>query len=197
MRSTVAAGVVTLFAAASLQAHHSASMFVLAEPVWVQASVVGLDRVNPHSIIHLEERTPDGQVRRWAVEGPAAAQLERRGIEIDFLRPGDVIEVCGFALKEEFRAARSPQTGEGYPRDFLHGHVLVLPDERMRTWGSYGKLENCIRSGDRVEQWLDFVNGDESAQRFWCSSRNSVAIPSTASPEFVAAVNTGMQYPCN
>jgi hypothetical protein len=172
-------------------------MFELSTPVWLRATFAEFDRVNPHSIINLEETTADGEVRRWKIEGPAAFQLDQRGVTSDFMRPGDVIEVCGFALKEEFRAVRSPQTGRSYPPDFLHGHLLILPDGEMRAWGSYGVMANCIRPGDRVQAWIDFVNSDERARFLWCATRGFTAVPLTAAPEFVAEVNRGMKTPCD
>jgi len=56
-------------------------------PIWVDAVVVRFDRINPHSIAMLEERTKDGQVRRWAVEGPDPGQMDRRGIARLLSRP--------------------------------------------------------------------------------------------------------------
>ncbi len=186
-----------LVLADSLHAHHSISMFDISTPVWLKATFVGFDRVNPHSIIHLEEKTADGQIRSWSIEGQPAIQLDRREIAADFLQPGDVIEVCGFALKEEYRSVRSPQTGRGYPPDFLHGHMLVMPDGTMSAWGSYGKLENCIRPGDRVQAWVEFVNGDARAWQLWCATRAFTAVASIAPPGFVADINRGMDQPCD
>jgi hypothetical protein len=68
-----------------VQAHHSSGMFELTNSSWVQGTIVRFDRINPHSIVTLEEKTRDGQVRRWAVEGPDAGQLQRRGVALDFL----------------------------------------------------------------------------------------------------------------
>jgi hypothetical protein len=186
-----------LACAGALHAHHSVSMFDISTPVWLKATFTGFDRVNPHSIIHLEETTADGQIRSWSIEGQPAAQLDRRAIEADFLQPGDVIEVCGFALKEEYRSVRSPQIGRGYPPDFLHGHMLVMPDGTMKAWGSYGKLMNCIRPGDRVQTWIDFVNGDPRAWQLWCGGRGFTLVPTIAPPEFVADVDRGLDQPCD
>jgi hypothetical protein len=185
-----------LVGAGALHAHHSISMFDISTSVWLEATFAGFDRVNPHSIVHLEESMADGEVRRWSIEGPPAFQLDRRGVTLDTLSPGDVIEVCGFALKEEFRAVRSPETGSGYPPDFLHGHLLVLPGGEMRAWGSYGKMENCIRPGDSVQTWVDFVNSDERAHQLWCGSRAFSAVASTAPPGFVAEVDRRIEVPC-
>ena len=185
-----------LASASALHAHHSISMFDISTSVWLEARFTGFDRVNPHTIIQLDETMADGGARHWSIEGPAAFQLDRRGVTLDSLRPGDVIEVCGFALKDEFRAARSPETGRGYPPDFLHGHLLVLPGGEMRAWGSYGKMENCIRPGDSVQSWVDFVNSDARAHMLWCGSRGFSAVASTAPPGFVAEVDGRIETPC-
>jgi len=194
---TVVALLTALASAGSLYAHHSASMFEIATPVWLKAKFVSFDRVNPHSIIHLEANTADALVRSWSIEGQPAAQLDRRDIAADFLQAGDVIEVCGFALREEYRSVRSPQTGRGYPPDFLHGHMLVLSDGTMKAWGSYGKLQNCVRPGDRVQTWIDFVNSDPRAWQLWCNGRRFTAAATIAPAEFVADVDRGLDQPCN
>jgi hypothetical protein len=53
-------------------------------PLWIKGKVIRFDHVNPHTIITLEDRSDeDGQVRRWAVEGPSQAQLDRRSVDAD------------------------------------------------------------------------------------------------------------------
>jgi len=194
----MASAVIVLACTGALHAHHSVSMFDISTPVWLEATFTSFDRVNPHSIVHLEESAAEGEVTRWSIEGPPGFQLDRRGVTLDTLSPGDVIEVCGFALKEEFRATRSPETGRSYPSDFLHGHLLILPGGEMRAWGSYGKLENCIRPGDDVKAWVDFVNSDERARTLWCHSRlDFTAVPSIAPPGFADEVDRGMDYACD
>ena len=46
-------------------------------------------------MIALEEKREDGQVQQWTVEGPILARLYRMAVAPDFLKAGDVIEVCG------------------------------------------------------------------------------------------------------
>ena len=80
-----------LFSAGSL-AHHSLASFDVSAPLWIKGAVVRFERVNPHSLIFLDETMPDGQVRRWAVYGPSTVQLERKGLDQEFLQAGEVIE---------------------------------------------------------------------------------------------------------
>ena len=58
-------------------------MFEVLSPVWLEGTVLRFDRIFPHSIITMEERTKDGQIRRWAVEGPDPGRLGRQGIAIE------------------------------------------------------------------------------------------------------------------
>jgi hypothetical protein len=48
--------------------------------VWIQGTVVRFEHKNPHTIITLEDRSEDGQVREWSVEGPGQSRLDRFGI---------------------------------------------------------------------------------------------------------------------
>ena len=79
---------ISLGCVTAIHAHHSSGMFELTNAIWMQGTIVRFDRINPHSIITLEEKTRDGQVRRWAIEGPDAGQLNRRGVALDFLKAG-------------------------------------------------------------------------------------------------------------
>src|SRR5262245_4626986 len=84
----------------ALAAHHSLVQFDTTTPVWLKGTVVRFERVNPHSRILLDQQMEDGRVQRWAVDGPGPNPLARMGIDENFLKAGDAIEVCGFVLKE-------------------------------------------------------------------------------------------------
>src|SRR5262245_61626632 len=102
-----AAALAGVACASAASAHHSFSMFDIGKPIWVKGTVVRFEPINPHIVLALEQRTENGQVRRWTVEGSGLNVFNRSGLRADFLQPGDVIEVCGFALKAEV-AARAP-----------------------------------------------------------------------------------------
>src|SRR5215813_7170800 len=85
----------TLIPATSLVAHHSLANHDTSTAVRVKGTVVQIHFINPHSIIYAEERTGDGAIRRWAVEGPSVVQIKRQYLE-NVLKPGDEIEVCGY-----------------------------------------------------------------------------------------------------
>jgi len=126
-----------LASASSLAAHHSLSQFDTTRGVTVKGTVVLFDRVNPHSFLFIDEKGKEGELHRWAVEGPNLSQLTRMGIEKDALKAGDVIEACGYLLKE------GAQTPKSMSRPFLTAELLVMPDGRKQTWLDYG-YHKCL-----------------------------------------------------
>jgi hypothetical protein len=176
----------------SLQAHHSISMFDIGKPIWIKGTVVRFDAINPHVMFTLERELGDGHVQRWTVEGPGLHTFSRMGG--DYLKPGEVVEVCGFGFKEEVLARNSGLDALGRARPNLHGHVLVMSDGHMRIFGGYGKLVNCVRETDQVEAWVTFLNS--GARDAWCNSRVFSNFPSVASQTFVDEVNRQMANPC-
>jgi hypothetical protein len=127
----------------ALAAHHSLARFDTTMPLWVKGTVVRFDRINPHVRFHLDQTREDGQMQRWVVDGPATNSLDRMGIGPDFLKAGDVVEVCGFALKEENTDPSSDRA--------LSGHLLVMPNGKRRFWSDYGVLEKCLNPGETAE----------------------------------------------
>ena len=196
MRGSIvwAAALAGVACASAASAHHSISMFDIGKPIWVKGTVVRFEPVNPHILLALEQRTEDGQVRRWTVEGSGLNVFNRSGLHADFLQPGDVIEVCGFAWKAEV-AAQAPPPG-GLSRPDLTGHVLQMPDGHLQFFGGYGKMENCIRPDDSAQQWVDFFEADRRAHASWCNRRLSANSPSVAPRPFVDEVNRLLSNPC-
>jgi hypothetical protein len=202
MNRTLTAGVVAvgvLAGGTSLLAHHSITMFELGAAIWVKGTVTRYEPINPHVIFALEERTTDGRVQRWTVEGPSLVRLGRLGAGENFLKVGDVVEVCGFPPKKEFVG---PTTGDvrRYPSagNVVHGHVLVMPDGRMRSWGTYGKLDNCVRPSDRAQAWVEFLNREPLARDSWCAStRVFVKVASTAPKALVDEIDRGTTPRCD
>ena len=197
--ATFAAAVAALTCASSLPAHHSVSMIDVSKSVWVKGTVVRYEPINPHARIALEETTDDGRVQQWTIEGPFPGRLARilslNGLRGDehLLRPGDVIEVCGFFPK---RARVGSVDPDAPPLRYVHGHVIVMPDGRMQSWGPYGKLDNCVRPNERPEPWLDFLQADPLAREFWCNVPAFVGVASTAPNGFVDDVNERLTDPC-
>src|SRR5262245_47921223 len=79
---------VALVSAGSLKAHHALTNFDTTKAVRVKGTIVQFHEINPHSFIFLDEKSADGQTRRWAIEGPSVLQLRRTGFVKDVLKPG-------------------------------------------------------------------------------------------------------------
>ena len=146
------AAVLVFVSAASLRAHHSLSQFDTATAVRVKGVIVAFERVNPHSILFVDQEGPDGETERWAVEGPSTRRLDRLGVGREALTAGDVIEVCGYVMKDgvEFQRTISTQpvspgqkTTNSLPGRLLVAEELVMPDGEKRPWEDYG-FHECL-----------------------------------------------------
>jgi lysyl-tRNA synthetase class II len=139
-----------LASAGSLVAHHSLAQFDTTKAVRVKGTLVRFERMNPHSILFVDQKGEDGQIQRWAVEGPSHVQLGRRGFDIEVLKAGDIIEACGYILKNEVAGsqltvkteplseslkATTPKTMSGRLMD---GELLVMPNGQKQVWSDYG-----------------------------------------------------------
>jgi len=134
---------------AALVAHHSLANYDTTTAVRVKGTVVQVQRINPHSIIFLDGTAADGTARRWAVEGPALFQIERNGLAKDMVKPGDVVEACGYLPKEPIVWQVASQDGSAsLAGRLLNGELLVLPDGREQSWGDYG-VHKCFAPGHR------------------------------------------------
>jgi hypothetical protein len=179
----------------SVQAHHSISMFDVSTPIWVKGTVVRYEPISPHAMIELEERTADGRIQRWSVEGPFPGRLQRilsfhnMSAEQRLVKPGEVIEVCGFDLRADLRARGVSTAPHDASVKFMHGHVIVMPDGHMQSWGPYGKLDNCVRPKDGAKTWGDFLNTEPLARDLWCSGRSNTKAASVAPKALVDEID--------
>ena len=186
--------VAALTFAGPIDAHHSISTVDITTPVWVKGTVVRYEIANPHTMIELDVPTADGLVVRWTMDGPNPSRAQRMGVDASLLKVGDVIEACGFHYKSQ-RAAHA-ETGAPLP-PFIDVQLLVMPDGRMQPWGPYGKLNNCVRSGDDVQSWVDFLNADAIARQLWCFPQRT-NVPTVADAKARAdEIDRRLATPCN
>jgi hypothetical protein len=148
MRTAWLALVAALVPAGGLLAHHSLVNFDTTKAVRVKGTVVQVHQINPHSIIFLEQKDADGQSRRWAIEGPSILQLTRQGFARDLLKPGDVLEVCGYLPKDPIvrQIASTDPAGISTSGRLINAELLVMPDGREQNWGDYG-VHKCFAPG--------------------------------------------------
>ena len=97
----------------------------------------------------VEEKIAEGQIRRWAVEGPSNLQLKRTGFDPSVLKPGMVIEVCGYAPKEAttWQIASADPSATSLAGRLLNAELLVMPDGHEQSWGDYG-AHHCFAPGE-------------------------------------------------
>ena len=137
-----------LASAGLLPAHHSLGNYDTTKAVRVKGTIVEFHQINPHSMIFLDEKGTDGQTHRWAIEGPSIFQLNRSGFAKDVLKPGDVVEVCGYLPKEAIiwqLASPDAKSGSIAGR-LINAEVLVMPDGKQQSWGDYG-FHKCFAPG--------------------------------------------------
>jgi hypothetical protein len=140
--------VAALVSAEPLAAHHSLANFDTTTPIRLKGTIVRFHEINPHSFLYIEVTGEDGQVRRWAVEGPSNFQLKRMGMATDWLKPGTVIEVCGYAPKENTIWQIAVPGGVSMAGRLLDAEMLVLADGKEQSWGDYG-VHKCFSPGYR------------------------------------------------
>jgi len=200
MKKTMAIFAAALASAGAVQAHHSLSMVDISTSIWVRGKVVHFEAVNPHALMVLEESRANGEVQRWTIEGGHSGRIGRMGV---LPREGDVIEVCGFPLREGLLSQDSSPDPYGFSGQFVHGHTLLMPDGHWELFGPYGSLAECMTSSDeKRDSWLDFLNNaDSSVRDLWCGQRwsaeqglssNSTAYPTELGDE----INGLMAEPC-
>ena len=169
-------------------AHHSIGMIEISTPVWVRGQVLDFRVAHPHVTFTMEGVGPDGQTQRWTIEGPNLMRLARMHADERFLKPGDAVQVCGFPLKPSVMSKQ---------KNFLHGHLLVMPGGQRWLFGPYGKLDNCILPGDAVRTWTDFLSADPLGLEAWCSGLEHTSVRSLAPVGLVSDINRGLGEPCH
>jgi hypothetical protein len=79
----------------ALLAHHSTSMYDMANPITVRGTVKRFEWTNPHAFIFLEVKEPDGRVVEWEIEMMSLNHLRSYGWVRTTVKPGDVIAATG------------------------------------------------------------------------------------------------------
>lgn len=202
------AAIVALACTGSASAHHSGFSYQTV-PVWIEGSVVRFEHINPHTRITLEDKSADGQVRLWVVEGPPQAALDRRGAELHVPKVGDRLRFCGFPYKSaaelsrlwpgvDFSTQRWTELIDGSSPRYVAGHVMVTSEGTKHLWEPHGLLSECMRSSDEPRQsWLSVINSNPSVREAWCTQRDYSAIRLDASlHDFVEEIDRSLAEPC-
>ena len=89
-------------------AHHAFSAeFDANRPLQLQGTVSRTEWINPHSWIHVDVESEDGQVVTWAIECGAPNSLMRRGLNKNSLPVGTELIIEGFGAKDGSNTANA------------------------------------------------------------------------------------------
>ena len=121
----VAAGLAVVLAAVPVLAHHAvAAQYDMNKSIEVTGSLVKMEFINPHSMLHLAVANPDGTKTTWVFQTTNAGTLRSRGLARSgpgSLEAGGTYTVKGYAARN------------GNPMGFLR--FLVFPDgHEMQFW---------------------------------------------------------------
>jgi hypothetical protein len=133
-KTTTGIAVLALVLANSLAAHHSLTNYDTTKAVRVKGTIVQFHPINPHSILYLDEQGADGQVHRWAIEGPSALQLNRIGLAN---LPKE---------KVTWQIASADTNSTSVAGRLINAELLVMPDGKQQSWGDYG-VHKCFAPG--------------------------------------------------
>ena len=119
-----------LMAAMPVLAHHSFAVFFDdARSVTVTGTVQEFQFRNPHGLIRITVRKPDGSEETWKAETNSPSILERRGWTRTSLKAGDVITIDGWPARDgsNYLRMRSVKRADGTP---IGSAVVQAPEEQ-------------------------------------------------------------------
>ena len=83
------------------RAHHSfAAFFDPDKSVSITGTVTEFRFTNPHGMVALDVKKPDGTVEHWRAETNAPVVLVRRGWSRDSIKPGQVVTIDGWPSRD-------------------------------------------------------------------------------------------------
>ena len=101
--------ILTLGLVSPVFAHHSATMFKMAEPVSVTGVVKRFEWTNPHAYIYLEVNGPGGKPVEWTIELMSLDHLKAFGWSRKTVKAGDTITCIGGPARSGAPAMQSTQ----------------------------------------------------------------------------------------
>jgi hypothetical protein len=110
-----------LISAVPVAAHHAlVAQYDMDKPIEITGTLNKMEFINPHSMLHLDVKNPNGTVTTWVFQTTNAGSLRSRGLARNALQQGATYTVKGFAARN------------GNPMGFLR--VLVFPDKKEMTF---------------------------------------------------------------
>lgn len=100
MKSLCLAMTSVALAALPAWAHHSHNNYDTSTWTPMEGTVTELHRLVPHSWIYIDVKDAKGQTTTWALEATGTGGLEKVGIKLTDVRPGDPIKVRCHLLRD-------------------------------------------------------------------------------------------------
>ena len=97
LAGTLALGL--MFSSLPLSAHHSTTMYNMANPTTVTGKVTKFEWTNPHAYIYLEVAGENGKTVTWQIEMMSLNHLKSYGWTRKTVVEGDIISCTGGAAK--------------------------------------------------------------------------------------------------
>jgi len=135
-----AVAVAVSLARPALMAHHSfAGVFDGNKVIRLKGVITRFDAVNPHSMMYVDTKGNDGNLERWALEGPSIVQLARRGLDNNkAFRIGESIQACGYLKKDDASPPGHEASRQSAAR-LVSAELLTLSDGEQVVWSNYGQ----------------------------------------------------------
>jgi hypothetical protein len=95
MTRTLRAGLVALWLAAPVAAHHGISNWDLNRDVTITGTLRKIELINPHAWLHVDVKGADGRTEPWTCEMRSAHALKRSGWTKEMFVPGTAVTVTG------------------------------------------------------------------------------------------------------
>jgi hypothetical protein len=133
----------TVLTAGSLTAHHAfSSVFDANKVVTMRGVIVSFDLVNPHSLMYVNVKGPNGRAEHWVLEGSGINPLANRGVEKQAFKAGETVEICGYQTRDGSPAviAHPPLTLSGR---LMAAELLTRANGEKVIWASYGP-KKCL-----------------------------------------------------
>ena len=107
MRNALLAATLLTIVAPEAAAHHSFAVFFdETKSVSVSGSVTEFRFTNPHAVIEITRKTPQGQTETWRAETNAVTLLRRRGWTAESLKVGEIVTIDGWPSRDGSRYLR-------------------------------------------------------------------------------------------
>jgi hypothetical protein len=88
-----------LLSSTPVLAHHSTSMYDMANPTTVTGTVTKFEWTNPHAFIYMDVKNEKGEIEHWEVEMMSLNHLKGYGWTSKTIKAGDVLSCTGGRAK--------------------------------------------------------------------------------------------------